>query len=146
MFGLCFTYAMGVLIVVASYAAQPICACLHRRSKFKEYAHLEWTTNATLHFQRMAYQGINSGEWTGQMDDIPKTKPGEILAELPMRAATNVQNDVSGKISTTDQTGETEEEVELDSLIGSDDGVVVVSSTNDPADRDVVGLNAGRRK
>lgn len=144
MFGLCFTYAMGILIVAASYATEPICACLYRRFKLREHAHLEWTTNAFLHFQRMAYQGINSGEWTGQTDDVPRTKPGEMLAELPMRAGTTVPHEVSGKHSTGDQTGETHEEIELDSLIGSNDGVVVVSSPNDPADRDLVGLLAGR--
>ncbi|KAG6357529.1 hypothetical protein INS49_013406 [Diaporthe citri] len=134
MFGLCFTYAMGILLIVASYAAEPICACLYRRFKFREYAHLEWTTNATLHFQRMAYQGIDSGEWTGEMDSIPMTKAGEMLAELPMRAAATVPHDVSEK-GTTDQTGRSREDIELDSLIGGDDGVVVVSSPNDSTGR-----------
>lgn len=143
MFGLCFTYATGVLLIVASYVAEPICACLYRRFKFREYAHLEWTTNATLHFQRMAYQGINSGEWTGEMDNIPMTKAGEMLAELPMRAAATVPHDVSGKGSTADQTEQSHEDVELDSLIGGDDGVVV-SSPNDPAGRGVVGPLAER--
>lgn len=137
MFGLCFTYAVGILLIVASYATEPICACLYRRFKFREYAHLEWTTNATLHFQRMAYQGIDSGEWTGEMDNIPTTKAGEMLAELPMRAAATVPHDSgSEKGSTTDQTGQSHEDIELDSLMGGDDGVVVVSSPHDPADRD----------
>lgn len=133
MFGLCFTYAMGILIIAASYAAEPICACLYRRFKYREYAHLEWTTNATLHFQRMAYQGIDSGEWTGQMDDIPRTKPGEMLAELPMRATAAVPYDVSEKSNASDQSTHTHEEIELDSLIDSDDAADTVSLPHDPA-------------
>lgn len=127
MVGLIFTYAMGILIIVASYATEPILACLYRRYKFGEYAHIEWTTNAALHFQRMAYQGINSGEWTGEMDDIPRTKPGEILADLPTRTAATVSHDASGKNSTSDQVDQTHETIEIDSLIGSDDAAEMFS-------------------
>lgn len=133
MFGLCFTYAMGILIIIASYATEPIYACLYRRCKFREYAHLEWTTNATLHFQRMAYQGIDSGEWTGQMDDIPKTKPGEILPELPMRATATVPFNVTEKSSTSDHNAQPHEGLELDSLIDSDDAADIVSLPRDSA-------------
>lgn len=136
MFGLCFTYAMGILIIVASYATEPICACLYRRHKFKEYAQLEWTTNAILHFQRMAYQGINSGEWTGEMDDIPRTKPGEILAELPMRTAATVLQGMSEKDSTSDQDDQTHEALELDSLIDSGEAAEMVSLPLHSADRE----------
>lgn len=132
MFGLCFTYAMGSLIILASYATEPIFACLYRRFKFREYAHLEWTTNAALHFQRMAYQGISSGEWTGQMDDIPRTRPGEILAELPMRAPPTIPDDLSGKDSASDQNDETQQGIELDSLIDSDDAADIVSLPHFP--------------
>lgn len=137
MFGLCFTYATGVLIIVASYATDPICACLYRRFKFREYAHLEWTTNTALHFQRMAYQGINSGEWTGHVDDIPRTRPGEILAELPMRAPPTVPDDVSGKDSTDDQADSNQEDLELDSLLGSEDATELASLPHEPSERDI---------
>lgn len=135
MFGLCFTYALGVLVIVASYATEPICACIYRRCKFREFADIEWKTNAALHFQRMAYQGINSGTWTGQTDDIPRTKPGEILADLPRCATATVEDDVSEKMSQSDQTGQTGGDVELDSLIGGDDAADVVSLPHDSSDR-----------
>lgn len=121
MFGLMFTYAVGVLIIVASYVSEPILACLYRRYKYGEYAYLEWVTNATLHFQRMAYEGINSGTWSGQSDAIPSTKPGEILAELPTRAQITVPDDASEKTSPSNQTGQTDEGIELDSLIETND-------------------------
>lgn len=133
MFGLCFTYAMGILIIVVSYVTEPICACFYRRFKIREYAYLEWRTNTFLHFQRMAYQGIHSGEWTGQTDNIPRTKPGEILAELPMRAATTVPHDISGKSSASDHAPQTHEELELDSLIDSNDAGDIVSLPADTA-------------
>lgn len=134
MFGLCFTYAVGLLLVVASYVAEPICSCLYRRYKFREYANLEWTTNATLHLQRMAYQGIDSGEWTGQVDDIPKTKPGEILPDLPMRAPVPIADDVSVKNSISDQADGNHEALDLDSLIGSDDAAEMVFLPFHPVD------------
>lgn len=137
MFGLCFTYSMGILIIIASYVTEPVYACLYRRYKFREYAHLEWTTNSALHFQRMAYEGIESGEWTGQMDDIPKTRPGEILAELPMRAPATNPDNVSGKYSTSDQADRNHEDLELDSLIDSDDAATMNSLTHAPAERDI---------
>lgn len=136
MFGLCFTYALGIWIIVASYVTGPICACLHRRWKYREYSHLEWTTNSALHYQRMAYQGINSGTWTGQMDDIPMTKHGEILAELPMRAGATVHHNEPEKPSASDQAGQSHENVELDSLIDSDDAADIVSLSGDSSGRD----------
>lgn len=135
MFGLCFTYAAGILIIFVSYATGPIFAYLYRRYKLGEYAHVEWTTNATFHFQRMVYQGIESGEWTGELDDIPRTKPGEILAELPMRTTATVSHDVLGKNSTSDQDDQTHEVLELDSLVDSDDAVEMVSLPFDSTDR-----------
>lgn len=71
------------------------------------------------------------------MDDIPRTKPGEILADLPMRAAATVFNDVSGKNSMSDRTEQTQEQLELDSLIGSDEATEIVSLPHGPAERDV---------
>lgn len=135
MFGLCFTYAVGLLLIVASYVTEPIFSCLYRRYKFREYAHLEWTTNAILHLQRMAHQGVDSGSWTRQMDNIPTTKHGEILAELPMRATATESHDVPGKSSTTDRTGQTQKELELDSLIDSDNSANYVLIPHDLSDR-----------
>lgn len=121
---------------MASYVTEPILACLYRRCKYREYAYLEWVTNATLHFQRMAYEGINSGTWSGQSDAIPRTKPGEILAELPTRAPVTVDDDASEKISPSDQTGQTDEGLELDSLIETNDTADTVSLHSDAAERD----------
>lgn len=137
MFGLCFTYTVGLLLILASYITDPICSCLYRRYKFREYAHLEWVTNATLHFQRMAYQGVDSGEWSGQMDDIPRTQPGEVLVELPRRATTDLDQKKPENSSTTDQSEQTHENLEVDSLIDSAGVSDMVSLPGDPSDQNV---------
>lgn len=82
-FGLCFIYVIGALIVAISYLLEYIQAWLYRHRNLKEYAYLEWTTNETLQLQRMAYQGLESGHWSRYTDTIPLTEPGNILANLP---------------------------------------------------------------
>ena len=62
-------------------------ACLHRRDqawklKRGEYKYLEWASNGTLQLQRLAYQGISSGKWSGYTDDIPMTESGALLGDL----------------------------------------------------------------
>lgn len=84
LFGLYFTYITGLLIIVASFALEPVYACLHRRGKkYGQYEYLEWTATETLQLQRLAYQGIKSGTWSGYTDSVPMTKPCEILGDLP---------------------------------------------------------------
>lgn len=65
---------------------------LHRtRGYFKHYTFLEWSTNETLQLQRLAYQGLGSGSWSGYADAIPTTQPGEELGNLPLAYATCAQ-------------------------------------------------------
>ncbi|KAK2597555.1 hypothetical protein N8I77_012334 [Diaporthe amygdali] len=82
LFGLYFTFTVGVLIIFVSYLLEPIFECLARRRKHEEYKYLEWTGNETLQLQRMAYQGLGSEAWSGYTDSIPKTRPGYFLADL----------------------------------------------------------------
>lgn len=84
LFGLCFTYVTGTLIIVVSYILEPIYACMYRRNKYGEYTYLEWTTTETLQLQRTSYQGIGSGTWLGHTEAIPRTTTGENLANLPL--------------------------------------------------------------
>lgn len=62
-------------------------ACLYRRDQARklkrgEYRYLEWTSNGTLQLQRLAYQGIKSGKWSGYTDEIPMTESGALLGDL----------------------------------------------------------------
>lgn len=82
LFGLYFTYATGILIILASYVAEPLLALFYSGPKYKEYKYLEWAANSTLQLQRLAYQGLGSEKWSNYTDDIPKTRPGYFLADL----------------------------------------------------------------
>lgn len=62
-------------------------AWLYRRDQARkltrgEYKYLEWTSNGTLQLQRLAYQGIDPGKWSGYTDDIPMTEAGALLGGL----------------------------------------------------------------
>lgn len=74
----------GVLIIIVSYVLEPIFECLYRRRKYREYTFLEWSASETLQLQRIGFQGIGSGTWSGYTDSIPKTKQGEIIASLAL--------------------------------------------------------------
>lgn len=72
----------GIIVILTSYATEPIMAFFYSRRKYKEYKYLEWAANGTLQLQRLAYQGLGSEKWTNYTDDIPKTRPGYFLADL----------------------------------------------------------------
>lgn len=96
LFGLYFTYVMGMLIIVVSYILEPIYGCLYRRHQYGEYTYLEWTTTETLQLQRAGYQGIGSGTWLGHTGAIPRTTTGEKLGNLPCYYFTPGGNSVNG--------------------------------------------------
>lgn len=84
LFGLYFTLVTGVLIIIISYVLEPIFECLYRRRKYREYTFLEWSASETLQLQRIGFQGVGAGTWSGYTDNIPRTKQGETLAGLAL--------------------------------------------------------------
>ncbi|KAI1357338.1 hypothetical protein F5Y08DRAFT_352669 [Xylaria arbuscula] len=81
-FGLCFTLLFGFLITLISYLVEPISSYLCKKKGYNRYAHLEWTTNATLQLQRLAHDEVGSGTWSQCLRYIPHTKTNELLACL----------------------------------------------------------------
>lgn len=78
---------MGLVIIITSFSLEPLIACLYRRDQARklkrgEYRYLEWASNGTLQLQRLAYQGIKSGKWSGYTDDIPMTESDALLGDL----------------------------------------------------------------
>lgn len=76
LFGLYFTYTTGLLIITTSFSLEPVIACSYprdqaRKLKRGKYKYFEWASNGTLQLQRLAYQGIKFGKWSGYTDDIP---------------------------------------------------------------------------
>ncbi|RDA88405.1 hypothetical protein CP532_5561 [Ophiocordyceps camponoti-leonardi (nom. inval.)] len=81
-FGLCFTYILGFLIILISFGLEPTLDFLSRRRNPKGYTFLERQSYQLLQLQRAAYQGIRSGTWEGFTGAVPRTKGVEVLADL----------------------------------------------------------------
>ncbi|ETS80554.1 hypothetical protein PFICI_08083 [Pestalotiopsis fici W106-1] len=73
MFGLLLTYIAGLLIIIISYLIEPVLACRYRRSKYKPYKYLEWTTGSILQQQRLVHENAGSGDWDQCTSDVPTT-------------------------------------------------------------------------
>ena len=81
-FALFFVFVVGSIIVIVSWTIGPCLAWGRRRLRLFEYEELEWCANETFQLQRMAYEALNSGTWSGATDAVPIAKPGEELAIL----------------------------------------------------------------
>lgn len=88
-FGLFFTLIMGALITVTSYILEPILNYLHKRRKYKSYAHLEWTCNTSLQLHRMAHEQLGGQKWDNCTEHIPTTDPEVPLASLDISDPTH---------------------------------------------------------
>lgn len=85
LFGLCFTYICGLIIVIVAFSLDPFLDSLSDRFRCGAYSYLEWVSTETLQMQRMAFQGVQSGTWSGSKSSIPITlQAGEIMANLPL--------------------------------------------------------------
>lgn len=73
-----------MLIIIVPYSLEPISGYFYRRRDYSGYKYLEWTMNQTLQLQRLAYQGLGSGAWSGYTDTIPTTRDAYFLADLPL--------------------------------------------------------------
>ncbi|KAK8062141.1 hypothetical protein PG997_014238 [Apiospora hydei] len=82
MFGLCFTFATGGLIVIISYVLDPIFKFLHTRFRHRPYQHLEWRSNSTLQIHRQAEEQIGTSTWTKCTSRIPVSKADDVLSTL----------------------------------------------------------------
>ncbi|KAK8078750.1 hypothetical protein PG994_002557 [Apiospora phragmitis] len=82
MFGLCFTFATGGLIVLISYLLDPMCSFLHTRFRHKSYQHLEWRSNATLQIHRQAEEQIGSSTWKNCTSVVPTSAMDDVLSSL----------------------------------------------------------------
>ncbi|KAI0439426.1 hypothetical protein F4803DRAFT_564555 [Xylaria telfairii] len=84
LFALLFTFVVGFLIIITSYLLEPISNLLYNRWGYKKYAHLEWSTNATLQLQRLAHEELGFGTWSKGTEEVPATRDGELLACLDL--------------------------------------------------------------
>lgn len=80
--GLIITLALSGSFIIVSEIIEPSCAFFRRRYKRHAYKRLEWVTNETLQLQRMVYEGLGLGTWSGASSKIPITKKDEKLGIL----------------------------------------------------------------
>lgn len=71
-------------MIMTSYVLEPIFECLYRRRRYREYTFLEWSASETLQLQRIGFQGVGSGTWSGYIDNIPRTSHDEALTGLAL--------------------------------------------------------------
>jgi hypothetical protein len=84
LFGLCFTFVVGGLIIIISYILDPVLSCLRKRRGHQTYAQLEWCTNEILQVQRLAHEELGLGTWSHATSSVPITKLGELLGLLDL--------------------------------------------------------------
>ncbi|KAK2613403.1 hypothetical protein N8I77_000321 [Diaporthe amygdali] len=107
LFGLYFTYATGIIVILVSYIVEPLLSFWYAHRKYEEYKYLEWAANSTLQLQRLAYQGLGSEKWSNYTDDIPKTRPGYFLADLARAYPPGEDDDEIQEAKPTIQTNNT---------------------------------------
>lgn len=82
LFGLYFTFIMGGLIILISYASEPALALIHKRRNYKHYGYLEWACNSVLQLQRQGHEGLGLGTWEDCVGDVPISQPNQMLGTL----------------------------------------------------------------
>ncbi|KAJ2988738.1 hypothetical protein NUW58_g3827 [Xylaria curta] len=81
-FWLLFILLVGLLLISISYLLDVASGLIAKKKGYGQYTHLEWISNATLQLQRLAHEGLGMGTWSRCVDDVPATKPGELLGLL----------------------------------------------------------------
>ncbi|KAI2620167.1 hypothetical protein GGS26DRAFT_601766 [Hypomontagnella submonticulosa] len=82
LFGLCFTFILGGLIIFTSYALEPTMSFLYKWRNYQPYAQLEWISNTNLQLHRLAHEELGLVEWSRCTKEVPTTQPDVLLASL----------------------------------------------------------------
>lgn len=75
-------FFFGLLVIIISFAIEPIASCVQRRFKLTPYARLEWYSTSVFQLQRFAHEELGLGTWENCDGDLPATAPGTMLATL----------------------------------------------------------------
>ncbi|KAI1740921.1 hypothetical protein F4680DRAFT_465117 [Xylaria scruposa] len=106
LFGLLFTFLVGVLIIITSYLLEPVSRILYQKWGWKNYAHLEWMSITALQLQRLAHEELGFGTWSNGTKEIPTTEEGDLLGCL------DISNPDHPMLSPPFKEGNSPEEVE----------------------------------
>ena len=81
--GMSIILAVGIIIIPISYFLDIfVGSAWYRPLKHGRRRHRQWILSSTLQLQRIAFERVGMGTWSGKMDPIPVTQPGEQLADL----------------------------------------------------------------
>ncbi|KAK8135908.1 hypothetical protein PG984_003848 [Apiospora sp. TS-2023a] len=78
--GLVLTYSIGALIILISFSIEPVLDLLQKRGRYSQYAYLEWRGETAIQLHRVAQDQLGHGEWRQCDDNIPITRPDDLLA------------------------------------------------------------------
>ncbi|KAF7519887.1 hypothetical protein G7054_g12945 [Neopestalotiopsis clavispora] len=122
-FGLCFTYVTGALIILISAIIEPILTFFFKRRGYQRFRELEWATNQQLQLHRLAHEPLGYGNWTRATKFVPMTEKDEYLGQLDV----STDHPVIAKPSSKTE-HETNHQVETSS---NDEATITVSSPRD---------------
>ncbi|KAK8122765.1 hypothetical protein PG984_011435 [Apiospora sp. TS-2023a] len=112
-FGLALMYSIGMLIILISFAVEPLLGWLQKRGRYNQYAYLEWEAGTAIQLHRMANDQLGHGHWMKCDERIPITQPGDILASLdisdpkhPMLAIGSSTGNTASEETKTETTGQ----------------------------------------
>jgi hypothetical protein len=77
--GLAIVLTFGLTVIILNMSIRNIVQCIQGHTVKGRFRNAEWQANDFLQLQRMAYQHNDMGTWTGQHDQVPRTRPGELF-------------------------------------------------------------------
>ncbi|KAL8719745.1 MAG: hypothetical protein Q9225_003289 [Loekoesia sp. 1 TL-2023] len=83
--GIVIILVVGGLLIVINLVLDAIVGFLRRSLRWQDHKRLQWAMDEKLQLQRLAYQGVGQGTWSGAENFVPVTRRGE-LVKLPLAA------------------------------------------------------------
>lgn len=74
-----------LLIILISYIIEPVFSCLQRHRAYRPFKLLKWQPGKNVQLQRIAYQGLGQGTWSGFTASVPLPAKDELLEPLSLR-------------------------------------------------------------
>lgn len=77
--GVAIILILGTALIATSLVLPTVIGLLRRWLKWKDYKRLQWTLDANLQLQRLAYEEAGQGHWTGGASSVPVTKNRDLI-------------------------------------------------------------------
>ncbi len=70
---------VGSVLIFTGLVLSTVMGFIRRKLHWQEYKSLQWTLDAKLQLQRLAYEEAGQGQWRGGTDSVPVTRRGDKL-------------------------------------------------------------------